>query len=128
VLGVKLANFLEDLLIILKNATVLTPVGKGYLREDTMYELGCLQARLPEILSTYGYIDGISHEAVDPPPTPPKILTEPPTTLTGTVTGTFTGAITSDNSTSSGASITITNPLATQPEFFDTQTLYNDSI
>ena len=126
VLGVKLANLLEDLLVILKNATILTPVGKGYLREDTMYELACLQARLPEILSTYGYIDGISHEAVDPSPTPPRIVTEPSTTITGTVTGTLTGTTTSDTTTSSGPSSLISNPLADQSDFFDTQPLTNN--
>ncbi len=71
VLGLKLVNLLEDVLIALKNATILTSTGKAYFREDTMYELACLQARLPEMLSTYGYIDGISHEAPDPAPEPP---------------------------------------------------------
>ena len=128
VLGTKLANILEDLLVIIKNATLLTPVGKAYFREDTMYELACLQSRIPEMLSTYGYVDGISHEAVDPPPTPPKIVTEPPTTITGTVAGTFTGTASGDNTTGSGASTTIASPLANQPDFFETQTLYNDTL
>jgi len=128
VLGAKLANLLEDLLVVIKNATILTPVGKAYFREDTMYELACLQARIPEMLSTYGYVDGISHEAVDPAPTPPKTLTEPPTTITGTVAGTFTGTASSDGLTNNGASTTIANPLADQPDFFNTQTLYNDTL
>lgn len=128
VLGTKLANLLEDFLVIMKNATILTPVGKAYFREDTMYELACLQSRIPEMLSTYGYVDGISHESVDPPPTPPKTVTEAPTSLTGTVAGTFTGTASSDSLTNSGASTTITNPLSNQPDFFNTQTLYNDTL
>jgi hypothetical protein len=82
VLGIKLANLIEDLLITLKNATLLTPVGKGYFREDVMYELACIQARIPEILSTYAYVDGISHEPVSKAPTAPTKVTEPPTTIT----------------------------------------------
>ena len=126
VLGTKLANLIEDLLVILKNATLLTPVGKGYFREDVMYELASLQARIPEILSTYAYVDGISHEGVDPAPEPPKTVTEPPTTLVGTVTGTFTGTTGAiDPNTPSNV---ITNPLADQPDFFDTETLYGDEL
>ena len=128
VLGTKLANILEDLLVIIKNATILTPVGKAYFREDTMYELACLQSRIPEMLSTYGYVDGISHESVDPPPTAPKTVTEPPTTITGTVAGAFTGTASSDSLTGSGASTTIASPLANQPDFFNTETLYNDTL
>lgn len=126
VLGTKLANLLEDLLIILKNATLLTPVGKGYFREDVMYEFACLQARIPEMLSTFGYVDGISHEPVDPAPEPPKTVTEPPTTLTGTVTGTFTGTTTGTDP--NAASTQITNPLANQPDFFEPESLYNDGL
>jgi hypothetical protein len=127
VLGTKLANLIEDLLVILKNATLLTPVGKGYFREDVMYELACLQARIPEMLSTYAYIDGYSHEGVDTPaPEPPKTVTEPPTTLVGTVTGTFTG--TTGAIDPNAPSNVITNPLADQPDFFDTETLYGDEL
>jgi hypothetical protein len=125
VLGIKLANLLEDLLVILKNATLLTPVGKGYFREDVMYEFASLQARLPEILSTYAYIDGISHSATDPKPEKPKKLTEPPTTLTGTVTGTFNGLTTGPDP---NAPAPVTNPLADQPQFFESETLYNDPL
>ena len=83
VLGNKLANLLEDILIILKNATILTPVGVGRFREDVMYELACMQARIPEILSTIGYIDGISHNKSRPAPEPPATVTVPPTRLVG---------------------------------------------
>lgn len=126
VLGTKLANLIEDLLVILKNATLLTPVGKGYFREDVMYEFASLQARIPEILSTFAFIDGISHEGVDPEPEPPKTVTEPPTTLVGTVTGTFTG--TTGAVDPNAPSTTVTNPLADQPDFFEAESLYGETL
>ena len=86
VLGLKLANLLEDLINILANASILTPVGLGTLREDAKDELAYLKARIPEMLSTYGYIDGISHEAVDPAPPSVHPITVPPTTLVGITT------------------------------------------
>lgn len=125
-LGLKVANLIEDLLIVLKNATILTPVGNGYFREDVMYELRCLQARIPEILSTYAYVDGISHEAPDPAPDPPLTVTEPPTTLTGTVAGTFSG--TTGQIDPNAPSSVISNPLADKPDFFEAETLYNDNF
>lgn len=91
-LGIKLTNWLEDLLQVLKNAVLLTPVGRGYFREDTQYDFIALQARLNEILSTYAFIDGYSHERVDVNsiPSPPPTITEPPTSITGDITGTIT--------------------------------------
>lgn len=83
ILGNKLANLLEDLLIILKNATVVAPVGVSHFREDVQYEFACIQARIPEILSTIGYIDGISHNKARPAPEPPTTVTVPPTRFTG---------------------------------------------
>ena len=83
VLGNKLVNLLEDILITLKNATILTPVGVGHFREDVMYEFACFQARLPELLSTVGYIDGISHNKARPAPDPPTKVTVPTTRLVG---------------------------------------------
>jgi hypothetical protein len=93
VLGLKLANWLDDLLNIMKNAVLLTPVGRGYFREDTQFDLICMQARIKEMLSTYAFIDGYSHELCDTDtvPEPPTSITEPPTSITGTVTGTVTG-------------------------------------
>lgn len=126
VLGTKIANLLEDLLVVLKNATILTSVGKAYFREDTMYDLACLQARIPEILSTYGYIDGISHEAPDPGPEPLKTVAEPEVTTVGTVVGSFEGV--TDSIDPETASSNISNVLSDQTDFFETQTLYNDPI
>ena len=124
VLGLKLANLLEDLLISLKNATILTSTGKAYFREDTMYDLACLQSRLPEILSTYGYIDGISHEVPDPPPEPPTISDTLSTSVTGTTAGPTSTAGT--DTVTGNASTTITSPLQNQPDYFETQSPYPD--
>lgn len=125
-LGAKVANLIEDLLITLKNATILTPVGKAYFREDTLHDLASLQSRLPEILSTYAYIDGISHEGVDPAPAPLQVTTPAPTTITGTIssTGTFTAVTEAINP--DAATQAITNPLSTQTDFFDPKNLYNE--
>jgi hypothetical protein len=85
-LGIKLANLIEDLLVTIKNARIITPVGLGYLREDVQYELANLQARLPEILSSVVFVDGVSHESTDPPPATPAGITTAPTTAIGTTT------------------------------------------
>ena len=124
VLGTKLANLMEDLLVILKNATLLTPVGKGYFREDVMYEFACLQARIPEMLSNWGYVDGISHEPVDKAPEPPKTVTEPPTTLVGTVSGAFVTDPANTAVDPNAPSDVITNPLADQPGFYESAEIY----
>lgn len=76
VLGDKLANFLDDLLFTLINATSLNPTGTGVWREDTTYHLRILLARVPEMLSTYAFIDGISHEEPRPFPTAPSSLSK----------------------------------------------------
>ena len=126
VLGTKLANLIEDLLVVLKNATILTPVGKGYFREDVMYELACLQSRIPEILSTYGYIDGVSHEAVDPQPQPPGgVSTNQETTPTGTTVGSSTEPTTT---TPAAPSQQISNSLSDTDEYYKTNNVYNDPL
>lgn len=124
VLGLKLANLLEDLLITLKNATILTSTGKAYFREDTMYDLACLQSRLPEMLSTYGYIDGISHEVPDPPPEPPTVSATVPTSVTGTTAG--PSSTSGTDVTTGNASSTVTSPLQDRPDYYETQTPYTD--
>jgi len=58
-------------------------------REDTQYDLVALQSRINEMLSTYAFIDGHSHELPESdtiPPPPPKV-TQAPTNLTGEVAG-----------------------------------------
>lgn len=124
VLGSKVASLLEDLLVVLKNATILTSTGKAYFREDTMYELACLQARIPEMLSTYGYIDGISHEAPDPGPEPLNVAAEPETTTVGTVVGSFEGF--TETIDPNSASNNLTNPITEESDFFETEDIYDN--
>jgi hypothetical protein len=127
VLGLKLANLLEDLLVTLKSARVVSPVGLAYFREDTQSDLRELHARIPEILSTYAYLDGISHEIPNPAPDRPKEVTVPPTSITGTVSGTY---VSSGNAfvppDPNAASNVITNTLSENPDFYESNTLYND--
>lgn len=68
VLGLKLANLLQDLMVLLKNTTIITPAGQGFMSAEMMYNFASLQARIPEMLSTYAFLDGVSHEGVDPEP------------------------------------------------------------
>lgn len=65
VLGIKLANLLEDILFTLKSADLVSGVGPVKFEAYTQAEFGLLANRIPEILSTYGYIDGISHAEID---------------------------------------------------------------
>lgn len=107
VLGIKAANIIEDLLVILKNARIVTPLGLGYFREDAQYDLANIQARLPEIISTSTYIDGVSHETPDKAPSPPTTITN----TTGIITGTGTPA--GGGSSFTGTGNDIITPLAT---------------
>lgn len=118
VLGVKLANILEDLLLILKNANIISPIGQAYFREDTQWELASLQARIPEMLSTFAFVDGISHNKPDPAPKAPEKLTPYPTKLVGTITaiGGTTNTNALNNQPTTGP---ITSPLAEVPGFFE---------
>ena len=83
VLGIKLANILEDLIYALQQSITVTALGLGYFREDTQYELLSIKARIPEILSTYAYIEGISHEPAEKKPAKPTRLSEPAKVLVG---------------------------------------------
>lgn len=85
VLGLKLINWLEDLLIILKYQQSLTPVGYATAREDTQWDFMAMQARLQELISTEIFVDGYSHEqpdfdALPNPPTDAEI-TKPQTSI-----------------------------------------------
>lgn len=71
VLGLKLANLLEDLIVIMRDAVIRTPAGDGHMSVEMMYNLECLQARLPELISTAVFVDGRSHGKVDDPPAMP---------------------------------------------------------
>jgi hypothetical protein len=65
VLGLKLANLLEDILFVLKSAELVSGVSPVKFQPSTQAEFGLLANRIPEILSNYAYIDGLSHEQID---------------------------------------------------------------
>ena len=94
VLGLKLTNWLDDLLTAIKNNVVLTPVGYAASREDSQWDFEALRTRLTEMLSTYIYVDGLSHEIPDweSLQEPPKEVTKPQTSITVNASVTVTGA------------------------------------
>lgn len=65
VLGIKLANLLEDILIVLKNAQGVDAWSPVKFNPTSQAELALLANRIPEILSNYAYVDGVSHGTVD---------------------------------------------------------------
>lgn len=65
VLGIKLANLLEDILIVLKNAQAVDAWSPVRFNATSQAELALLANRIPEILSNYAYVDGVSHQVVD---------------------------------------------------------------
>lgn len=127
VLGLKLAELLDDMLVILKNANIIATIGKAYFLEDTQYELACLQSRIPEILSTYAYVDGISHQqTIKPAPTPPEKVTPYPTKLVGTITGLGDTVVDANATNNPPPTNPISSPLKDVPGFYDSvDNLYN---
>jgi hypothetical protein len=133
VLGAKLADLLDDLITVIKNATVVTPTGKAYLAADTGYELRCIQARIPEIVSTYAFIDGISHEAPDPAPDPPTGYNDGTNannantnnTISNTNTGNTGNTGNNTGNNSSGATNVTDTDLTKQSGYYDAIDLYN---
>ena len=96
VLGLKLINWLDDLLIILKYQQNLTPVGYSTAREDTQWDFLAMQTRLQELISTEIFIDGYSHEKpnyndLDPPP---KEFTKPQTSIDVNVNASISNPLT----------------------------------
>lgn len=93
VLGSKIEKIIDDLLETLKVSKIITPSGEAKFSAQTNYELECLQARLPEILSTACFIDGISHENTKTPipeqPTEETIQLEQSIMESGTSTFSF---------------------------------------
>lgn len=65
VLGIKLANLLEDILFTLKSADLVSGVSPVRFQPGTQAEFALLANRIPEILSTYAYVDGISHAPIN---------------------------------------------------------------
>lgn len=64
-LGLKVVNFLEDLISSIQNIEIAGPLGTALLQPSSAARLELLKTRLPEIMSNYAYVDGISHEEVD---------------------------------------------------------------
>ena len=83
VLGLKLVNWLDDLLVIIKNMQILTNTGLATPREDAQWDFIALQERLKELVSDYIYIDGFSHEKMDYKgvASPPAKVTTPKTSI-----------------------------------------------
>lgn len=96
VLGVKLANLLEDLVTAVSDGDLVSGISNASWQPSTIAELQLLANRLPEILSSYAYLDGISHNEVNS-----EVLSQlkakqkatkpyiPPTELSATVVGTI---------------------------------------
>ena len=83
VLGLKLMNWLDDLIQVLQQATVVG-LTNSYFRQDTQENFRAIRARIPEMVSTYAFVDGISHEAPSKyTPTPGLQITVPPKILSG---------------------------------------------
>lgn len=87
ILGNKLADWLSDLILTIQTLQINTPAGPGYISAgDSQYNLKKLNARIPEMISTYAYVDGRSHLKVDDPgPPPPQ---DPNDNLSGLVQST----------------------------------------
>lgn len=97
VLGIKLANILEDFLYVLKDIQGVDAFSPVKFQPTTQAEFALLANRIPEMLSSYAYIDGMSHGAIDMDQL--ATLKEaqakvqdyiPPKNLTGSFTGQFT--------------------------------------
>jgi hypothetical protein len=94
VLGIKFANLIEDLIVTLENARLAGPTGDAAFQPSTMAELELVKTRIPEMLSNYAYMDGISHEKIDEDRLNAVLAARAsaedfvaPTELSGTVTG-----------------------------------------
>ena len=94
ILGIKLVNFLEDFIVTLENSEIAGPLGNGVFQPSSLAEFELLKTRLPELISEYGYIDGLTHRQIDIKRLKTvKAAKEkakdyvPPRTLTGTVSG-----------------------------------------
>jgi len=133
VLGEKLADIIEDLLDTLITSTHLNPVGTGHFREDTIYNLNVLKARLPEMLSEYAFVDGYTHRPAGVFPTAPSSLAttggqlDPNASLVrGLIgqAGSGTSALLAQNAITSQP----TDPLASLPGYFEATILYEDPL
>lgn len=132
-LGLKLVNLVEDLISTIQNMEIASPTGTSLLQPSSIAKFELLKVRLPEILSNYAYMDGISHEQVDLDRL--KVVQAAaekaedfvaPRQLTGTVSGTATlgpiGGTPPPNP--------ITSPFKDLPGYYNTpgSSPYNDPI
>jgi len=127
VLGLKLANFLNDLLVELDQAVISGTIGNCRFREDTVRGFQQLACRIPEMLSTFAYVDGISHEPTLKP-VPPDVELAEITVVDNVLRGRTTGADTSSPNTTVTSPAPVTNPLSSLAGFYnsdDTQTNAN---
>lgn len=122
VLGLKLVNWLEDLLLVIKNQQILTPVGLGATREDAQWDYIALQSRLNELISDYIYIDGYSHEKPDfkSVPKPPEKVTKPRTSIEVNASVTITQATPTVGPVSS--------PNANKPGYYESNSVTTPSL
>jgi len=133
-LGIKLINFLEDFIVTLENSEIAGPLGNGVFQPSSLAEFELLKTRLPEIISEYGYIDGLTHGTVDAERLKTvKAAKEkakdyvPPRTLTGVTTGTVGPG---GPGQAGPPPNPVTNPMAAVPGFYDTPAspLYGDEL
>jgi len=122
-LGIKLANILEDLLVVIKNARIITPMGLAYLREDAQYDLANLQARIPEMLSSVVFVDGVSHESTDPAPKQTQTPTQSDTQTAAAINQTPTtpqNAFSAETiqQTSGNQTTTAAPDISTSPDYY----------
>lgn len=122
VLGIKLANLLEDILFVLKNAQGVDAWSPVRFNATAQAELSLLANRIPEILSTYAYVDGISHAVVNQTvlntikqaqASTPNLAS--PTKLTGSFAGTGTYPNGSNGNAVGGTGDASTGTLGTNP-------------
>ncbi len=121
VLGLKLANLLEDFIVLMRDSVIRTPSGDGRMSVEMMYNLESLQSRIPEMLSTVAFIEGISHDkpdaapqvpATDPSQLPiPYVQTENVAVTPGNTTSGTTTSTTNTNLNNTVAPVVITQNL-----------------
>jgi|TARA_R100000084_G_scaffold106295_2_gene64446 hypothetical protein len=134
ILGVKLINFLEDFIVTLENSEIAGPLGNGVFQPSSLAEFELLKTRLPELISEYGFIDGLTHGTIDAERLKTvKAAKEkakdyvPPRTLTGTVSG----AVGAGGPGAAGPPPNpVTNPMAEVAGFYETPAspLFGDAL
>ena len=125
VLGNKLVSLVEDLILTLRNASVLSPTGASFFAEETLDQLAKIQSKLPEIVSTYAFVDGHSHEVGDQPAGADSSThtQEANQQQTSTPDPNRSAPVVTE-----GESATTTTPLTELDDYYVTHPLYNDPI